>query len=346
MHKTSSRTSNVDNYLERNREILSAESSKLLENITANIRNLSNTPAKKTHQYSDDLSNTINSKPRYNQKKYISTESKSYYTFTGETNEATLKKKEEKRVREQRQNETIKQFFVMLCLATCLNLLNSFHSPLAWLNTFFHEMCHVVGLLLTGGDVTLVRIYENANGITMFKNQLQPSLFAIWIGYGGEILFGLLIYRLGLIRDNFRLSVLSLILLAVMVFVTLNGDLPLIQDQTSIRILAVLYGMIAIVPICNYLGLFPNAIRYGVRMIGLFMVAQNIVLPPILPIFGYYYYDALILEHFTHISHLFWMLTWNLWAICAIRWMLSMTRRAAIPQTVQKQRWSSSVPVA
>ncbi|MEO5347262.1 MAG: M50 family metallopeptidase [Magnetococcus sp. YQC-9] len=328
MIQSSSTACNRDDYLNRNREILSSESRALLGRITRNIGQYSVDPSQYALPVTQTLPETQRLDPTPPSGRFQSIETRQYTSFSGETTAARTRRKEERALWQQQQEIITKQFFFMLFFAMSLNLFNGYYSPIAWLNTFFHEMSHVLGVLFTGGDIHLVRIYENADGLTALKKQSVLSLFAVWIGYGGEILFGLLIFRLGLIRDSFRLTLFSLILLAVMVYVTLNGELPLIQDRTSMRILAVLYGMVAIIPICNHLGLFPNRIRKGVQILGLFMVARDAVLPLLLLGFGGTYVDALILQQLTKITCVAWMFSWNLMAIGTLLWMWRMTLAA------------------
>lgn len=324
MSQTSA-VSKRDDYLNRNRELLSTESRELLGKISQNIGRYSGAP---THCACPGMPTPPESRrqdPILPSVRCKSIEIRNYTSFSGETVAARARRKEDRALWQQQQATITKQFIILLLIAMSLNLFNSFHSPIAWLNTFFHEMSHVLGILFTGGDIHLVRIYENADGVTALKKQSGVSMFAAWIGYGGEVLFGLLIFRLGLIRNRFTLSFFSLILLAVMVYVTINGELPLIHDRTSMRILAILYGMVAIIPICHYLGLFPNQIRKGVQILGLFMVARDAVLPLFLLVSGGAYFDALILEYLSGISYLVWMVTWNLLAIGSLFWMWRMT---------------------
>ena len=212
-----------------------------------------------------------------------------------------------------------KQFMSMMSMA-CFAIIFLSSTPLAWICTYFHEISHAMMVLATGGDILLIKFNTDSTAFVQYAKSGWVTLVA-FSGYAGEIIWGCWIYRLGL---KWNRSMRTFSVLMFLALLTISNML-FVRDSQSMTILAVIYFMVAMIPICNYLQVGANKISTVFRFVGMYMVFGEIIKPIESVIMGYRYYDARFLAHFTGVSTEFWMFIWMLMAIFKMRrlWILT-----------------------
>ena len=87
--------------------------------------------------------------------------------------------------------------------------------------------------------------------------------------------------------------------------------------------------MVMMIPLCHFLQIGANTIRHCFRFMGMYMVFGGFIEPIFLSFLRGQYYDALFLAHITGLPAGFWMFTWVMLALFAIRrlWRLTLTEK-------------------
>lgn len=100
------------------------------------------------------------------------------------------------------QNKTVKQapsfwqkyqFYLLLATAIFIRQLPFVSIPLNWLESYFHEVSHGIGALMTGGNIIRIQLFADGAGLCTTRG---GSAFIIsFLGYAGASFWGWGIYR-------------------------------------------------------------------------------------------------------------------------------------------------------
>ncbi|MBB1270417.1 M50 family metallopeptidase [Shewanella sp. SR44-3] len=169
--------------------------------------------------------------------------------------------------------------------------------PFKWLESYFHEVSHGVGALLTGGAVSHIQLFPNGAGLCFTQGGSQ--VVTAFAGYFGAALWGWLIFSLANSRIKARASLGILGFCVLMSLVLWARDLLTIVILFSLLILFLLP-----LKLPNWAGL-----QSLLRMLGLMVILNAMASPMVL--FGLSDQgDAVKLADLTWIPAGLWVLVW------------------------------------
>ncbi len=232
------------------------------------------------------------------------------------------------------QETLIKQIFAVV-IVSCLPGVSW---PFDILETFFHELSHGLTALLLGGEIYRIDVGFHGGRIMSSGEGGMSRFLVSWSGYAGATVWGVLIYRTGLLGSAKQVFTLVLALVTLLAASTILW----VYDPDTILCLLVTYSMLA----CSLMLLgkpqWAQRINLFIRFVGLYVIVQSIISPLNLlqhPNLG----DAGALTAATGIGDLFWIYQWILIGLGGLifTWHLTLKadsrrKRKKSPKTAQQ----------
>jgi hypothetical protein len=189
------------------------------------------------------------------------------------------------------------RFILELIAAFVITRLPFINVPFKWLESYFHELSHGVGAILTGGAVSHIQLFPNGAGLCF--TQGGSSVVTAFAGYFGAALWGWLIFSLPKSNNKARASLVLLGLCVLMSLVLWARDLLTIVILFSLLVL-----FLSPLKLPNWAGL-----QSLLRMLGLMVILNAMASPMVL--FGLSGQgDAVKLAELTWIPAGLWVLVW------------------------------------
>jgi hypothetical protein len=191
------------------------------------------------------------------------------------------------------------EFMMLVGIALLLSYIPFVNIPFTWIMTYFHEISHGIGALVTGGSVERIRLHLMGSGVCYTSGGIR--FVVLQAGYMGAVLWGILIYEMADATRHKHTNILAILLAGL------------------IAVSALLYGrdIITWVILIIVFGLFVSIIklqeRYlmnlSLKFIGIY-VLLDAVRAPLHLIDGRHYGDGAKLSDLTGIPEIFWVLLW------------------------------------
>lgn len=186
----------------------------------------------------------------------------------------------------------------MLLTAIVILQLPLISIPFKWLESYFHEISHGLAALLTGGSIIKIQLFPNGAGLCTTRG---GSTFLIsFMGYGGAILWGCLIFSIASIHHK-TARVFSMLLVVLLA----SSLLLWVRDLLTIFIIAVLLALVLI----QLKSSSQKYVQKTWQIIGL-LVLLNSLLSPLYLLDGYARGDGAALAALTYIPELIWVVIW------------------------------------
>ncbi len=206
---------------------------------------------------------------------------------------------------------------ILIGVAFILSFVPFIRIPFSWVMTYFHEISHGIGSLITGGSVVKIQLHLMGSGICYTIGGIR--FVVLQAGYVGAVVWGILIYRMA---DGMRKKGVNLIavFLAVLVAVTtiLYG-----RDVITWSILLVLFGLfVSIVKLHE-----PSFVKLSLKFIGVY-VLLDAIRAPLQLIDGRHYGDGAKLSDLTMIPEFFWVVLWMVTGGYGVWYLWKSSRKA------------------
>ncbi len=210
------------------------------------------------------------------------------------------------------------EFVLLMVVALVISYLPFVSWPFMWVQTFFHEISHGVGALITGGGINRIELDLRGSGVCYTQGGVR---FIVSIaGYSGAALSGMLFY----------LSVTGLGQRNVRFFSAGCGGLALLtlalwgRDLITILILLVISALCFIPLINNW---HPKAMHLLMQFVGCYILLDALKSPLYL-IDARNFGDGATLAQMTHIPEIMWV---ALWELCALMCVWTIWRQLNSP---------------
>jgi hypothetical protein len=191
------------------------------------------------------------------------------------------------------------EFVILIGAAFILSYIPIINIPFTWIMTFFHEVSHGIGALLTGGSVDKINLHLIGSGLCYTTG--GSRFIVLQAGYIGAVIWGILIYEMadGVSQKSTNILAMSL--------------------AGLIAISALLYGrdIITWIILLTIFGLFVSIIKLqeaylmklSLKFIGIY-VLLDAVRAPLHLIDGRNFGDGAALSELTGIPEIIWVLLW------------------------------------
>ncbi len=189
--------------------------------------------------------------------------------------------------------------------------------PFSWVMTYFHEISHGIGALITGGLVVKIQLHLMGSGMCYTVGGIR--FVVLQAGYVGAVVWGILIYRMA---DGMRTKGVNLIAVFLAGLVAVSTILYG-RDVITWSILLVLFGLfVSIVKLHE-----TSYVKLTLKFIGIYVLLDAIRAPLHL-IDGNHYGDGAKLSDLTMIPEVFWVVLWLVVGICGVWYLWKSSRKA------------------
>jgi Zn ribbon nucleic-acid-binding protein len=257
--------------------------------------------------------------------------------ISGTTKKRVKRKKPPKPVSSQQE-----EFFKMLMIVIFISFLPIINWPFEILETFFHELSHGLVAVLAGGNIESIEVGLWGGKIWTSGTGDLHALVG-WAGYPGAVVFGVLVFRVGLRATPVQgfVFILSIIVLLG------SSTVMWVKDSDTVLALFITYMVFSLALIFIRQPRWEMRIKKFIQFAGLFSIMQSNIAPLYLfqaDNLG----DAGSLAALTNTTDNFWIFQWSIISLVGlyIAWNMAMNTKMARPATrKQKTRKTALVPV-
>ncbi|MFT5814892.1 MAG: hypothetical protein ACI9VT_002661 [Psychroserpens sp.] len=198
------------------------------------------------------------------------------------------------------------QFWLMLLTALIILQLPFISIPFKWLESYFHEISHGLAALLTGGSIVQIQLFPNGAGLCTTRG--GSAFFISFMGYGGAILWGTLLFYLASSHQKIA-QVCSILLVGLLA----SSILMWVRDLLTLFI--VLFLLILVLVKIKYSS--QKYLQKSLQVTGL-LVLLNSLMSPLYLLDGQSRGDGAALADITYIPEIIWVVIWFLAALLVI----------------------------
>ena len=109
-------------------------------------------------------------------------------------------------------------FWLLLIVAIFCQHTPYLSVPFNWLESYFHELSHGIGAILSGGSIVQIQLFSNGAGLCTTQGGWR--IVIAFSGYFGAVLWGLLIYKIADTKGHYS-RYLSMFLVVIILLSTL-----------------------------------------------------------------------------------------------------------------------------
>jgi len=213
------------------------------------------------------------------------------------------------------------EFVILAVAAFGMAYVPILHVPFSWAMTFFHEISHGIGAVLTGGSIE--RIVLNADGSGLCYTRGGWRFVTTFAGYSGAVIWGMLIFYIAG-QSQYKARVPAILLAVLIVFSAVFYG----RDIMTWAILAmILLLFVVVIKLCNTL---KNAriAQLFLKFIGMYVLFDAIRAPLHL-LDGRHVGDGATLQSLTFVPEIVWIVLWLLMGVAglAILWLHGYKRK-------------------
>lgn len=191
------------------------------------------------------------------------------------------------------------EFLIILIIAFLFSYVPVISAPFTWVMTFFHEISHGIGALITGGSVIKIKLHLKGSGLCTTSGGFR--FVVLQAGYIGAVVWGCMIYKMACVKRKKTANGLAIFL----AFLVLVSALLLGRDIITWFILAVLFALfVSVVKLKD-----ENLMQFVLKFIGLY-VSLDAVRAPLYLIDGRHYGDGAALADLTKLPEIIWIIIW------------------------------------
>ncbi len=206
---------------------------------------------------------------------------------------------------------------ILIGVAFILSFVPFIRIPFSWVMTYFHEISHGIGSLITGGSVVKIQLHLMGSGMCYTIGGIR--FVVLQAGYVGAVVWGVLIYRMA---DGMRKKGVNLIAVFLAVLVAVSTILYG-RDVITWSILLVLFGLfVSIVKLHE-----TSFVKLSLKFIGVY-VLLDAIRAPLQLIDGRHYGDGAKLSDLTMIPEVFWVVLWMVTGIYGVWYLWKSSRKA------------------
>ena len=206
---------------------------------------------------------------------------------------------------------------ILIGVAFILSFVPFIRIPFSWVMTYFHEISHGIGSLITGGSVVKIQLHLMGSGMCYTIGGIR--FVVLQAGYVGAVVWGILIYRMA---DGMRKKGVNLIAVFLAVLVAVSTILYG-RDVITWSILLVLFGLfVSIVKLHE-----TSFVKLSLKFIGVY-VLLDAIRAPLQLIDGRHYGDGAKLSDLTMIPEVFWVVLWMVTGIYGVFYIWKSSRKA------------------
>lgn len=191
------------------------------------------------------------------------------------------------------------EFSILVGVAFTLSYIPIANIPFTWIMTFFHEISHGIGALLTGGSVKKIQLNLNGSGLCYTSGGIR--FIVLNAGYIGAVLWGVLIYEMA---DNINHKLTNILAMFFAGLIVVSGILYGRDIVTWIVLLIILVLFASIIKIGE-----AYFMKLALKFIGIY-VLLDAVRAPLHLIDGRHYGDGAQLSDLTGAPEILWVLIW------------------------------------
>jgi len=191
------------------------------------------------------------------------------------------------------------EFLILVGVAFILSYVPIINIPFTWIMTFFHEISHGLGALLTGGSVEKISMHIRGYGVTYTQGGFR--FVVLQAGYVGAVVWGILIYEMADELSHKSTNVLATFLAGLVAISALLYG----RDVITWLISAVIFVLFVSIIKLQETGLMKLALKF----VGIY-VLLDAVRAPLNLIDGRNYGDGGQLAELTGIPEIIWVLMW------------------------------------
>ncbi len=179
--------------------------------------------------------------------------------------------------------------------------------PFTWIMTFFHEISHGLGALITGGSVERIHLHLMGSGLCYTSGGIQ--FIVLQSGYIGVVIWGIVIYKMACNINQKTTNIFAIFIAGLIVVSALLYG----RDIITWIILSILFGIfVSIIKMQNI-----YSINLSLKLIGIFVLLDALRAPLYL-IDGRHDGDGAKLSDLTGILEIFWVFMWLAIGICGV----------------------------
>lgn len=206
---------------------------------------------------------------------------------------------------------------ILIGVAFILSFVPFIRIPFSWVMTYFHEISHGIGSLITGGSVVKIQLHLMGSGMCYTIGGIR--FVVLQAGYVGAVVWGILIYRMA---DGMRKKGVNFIAVFLAVLVAVSTILYG-RDVVTWSILLVLFGLfVSIVKLHE-----TSFVKLSLKFIGVY-VLLDAIRAPLQLIDGRHYGDGAKLSDLTMIPEVFWVVLWMVIGIYGVLYLWKSSRKA------------------
>ncbi len=191
------------------------------------------------------------------------------------------------------------EFIALVIAAFILSYIPIIHIPFTWIMTFFHEISHGIGALLTGGSVEKIHLHLMGSGLCYTSGGIR--FVVLQAGYIGAVLWGILIYEMADAINHKNTNILAMFLAGLVAISALLYG----RDMITWIILLILFGLFVSIMKLQEAYLMQLALKF----IGIY-VLLDAVRAPLHLIDGRHYGDGAKLADLTGLPEIVWVTIW------------------------------------
>ncbi len=191
------------------------------------------------------------------------------------------------------------EFVILVVVAFVLSYIPIINIPFTWIMTFFHEISHGIGALLTGGSVEKINLHLTGSGLCYTTG--GSRFVVLQAGYIGAVIWGIVIYEMADEISHKSTSRLAIFLAGLVAISALLYGRDVI---TWIIMLAILGLFVSIVKLQE-----TYLMKLSLKFIGIY-VLLDAVRAPLHLIDGRNFGDGAKLSDLTGIPEILWVLLW------------------------------------
>lgn len=208
------------------------------------------------------------------------------------------------------------EFVILVVLAFILSYIPLVNIPFTWIMTFFHEISHGIGSLLTGGSVDKIELHIRGSGLCYTRG--GSRFIVLQAGYIGAVIWGIIIYEMADRINHKNTNILAIFLTGlVAVSALLYG-----RDIITLVILLVLFGLfVSIIKLQE-----TYLMKLSLKFVGIY-VLLDAVRAPLNLIDGRNIGDGAKLSDLTLIPEIIWVLLWLAVGVGGVMYLWKESKR-------------------
>ena len=218
-----------------------------------------------------------------------------------------------------KQEEFVAIMFFSLVFA-CIPIISL---PFDILGTFFHEASHGIAILLTGGEIREISVGTLGGG-RIYHSPLPwyKDMFVGWSGYSGAVLWGVLLYRVGLRATPGQSFFFVIILILLMGVSTVLW----VKEISTVFSLLIIYLVMSLSLILLTKHRWQKRLNVFIKFVGIYLIVQAIAAPFFL-FHDNNLGDAGGLARLSNLPDTFWIIQWALIGFFGLWWAWGMTKK-------------------